>query len=258
MGLFGRLFSGGTPKENSISVQDSLMRSVENVMKINFKGQDVAFGDKILRIWVADNIRYESLQASDFIESLRYHLDSQMGLSFAGVELCAGPLPEGHDYTSLGDSVYMELCAKGTSARVKRAEVFALKNYGSLKKEKYVLDSTRICELPSQRYNIGAGEYPDLNGRFRCNHIAIDDDPESTGYEQNKYVSRTHAFIRFSPKDGFMLQAEPEGTPLAGMRTRILRGGLVIEVDDVVPQPLMNGDCIELSKHVRLMFNTVM
>ena len=234
------------------------MRAVESVMKSNFKGQDVAFGDKILRIWVADNIRYESLQSSDFIETLRYHLDSQMGLVFSGVELCQGPLPEDHDLTSLGDSVYMELCSKGSSARVKKAEIFALKNYGSLKQEKYILDSTQIAELPSQRYNIGAGEYPDLNGRFRCNQIAIDDDPESVGYEQNKYVSRTHAYIRFSPKDGFMLQAEPEGTPLAGMKTRILRGSLVIEVDDVVPQPLISGDCIELSRHVRLIFNTVM
>lgn len=257
MGLFGKWFSKGEKKENSISVQDSLMRSVETVMKSNFKGQGFSFEDKILRIWVTDSLRHESLQSSDFVESLRYHLDSQLGLVFLMVELSAGPLPEGNSFTPLGEGVYMEICTKTVAARVRKAEVVALKNHGSLKKKKYVLDSSEIEKMPAMRYNIGAGEYPELSGRFRCNHIAIDDNLESPEYERNKYVSRTHAYIRFSAKDGFMLQAEPEGTPLAGMKTCILRGDLVIEVDDVVPQPLMNGDCIELSKSVRLLFNVL-
>ena len=140
---------------------------------------------------------------------------------------------------------------------MKQAEITALKNYGSLKMDRYELDSLSIEELPSKRYNIGAGEYPDLSGRFRCNHIAIDDDPESEGYERNKHVSRTHAYIRYNPDNGFMLQAEPEGTVKAGMRTRILRENMEIDVDDIVPQPLRNGDCIELSKNVRLIFKVL-
>ena len=31
----------------------------------------------------------------------------------------------------------------------------------------------------------------------------------------------------------------------------------MIDVDNVVPQPLKNGDCIELSRNVRLMFNVL-
>ena len=54
-----------------------------------------------------------------------------------------------------------------------------------------------------------------------------------------------------------MLQAEPQGTIKAGMRTRILRDEAEIEVDDMVPQPLRNGDCIELSKNVRLIFKVL-
>ena len=54
-----------------------------------------------------------------------------------------------------------------------------------------------------------------------------------------------------------MLHAETEGTVLAGMRTRILRDEEMIDVDNVVPQPLKNGDCIELSRNVRLMFNVL-
>lgn len=257
MGFIRTLFSKGTAKENSISTQDSLMKSVENIMKSNFKGQGNSLSDKILRIWVNDNLRYESLKSSDFVDSLRYYLDSQLGLAFSAVELVPGPLPEDSAFTGLSENIYMEVCAKTVAARVQKAEIIAIKNHGSLKKKKYVLDSSEIEKLPSKRYNIGVGEYPQLSGRFRCNHIAVDDDLESPDYEHNKYVSRTHAYIRFSCKDGFMLQAEPEGTPLAGMKTCIIRADQVIEVDDVVPQPLCNGDCIELSKSVRLLFNVV-
>jgi hypothetical protein len=171
MGFLGKLFSKGERKENSISTQDSLMKSVENVMRTNFKGQGTALADKLLRIWVDDDLRYESLKSSDFVESLRYHLDTQMGLTFAVVELCAGPLPKDNAFTSLGESVYMEVCSKTVAARVRKAEIVALKNHGSLKKKKYVLDSSQIENLPSMRYNIGSGEYPELSGRFRCNQI---------------------------------------------------------------------------------------
>ena len=83
MGFLGKLFFKGEKKENSISAHDTLMKSVENVMRTNFKGQGSSLADKILRIWVDDSLRYESLKSSDFVESLRYHLDSQMGLTFA-------------------------------------------------------------------------------------------------------------------------------------------------------------------------------
>lgn len=257
MGIFDGLFSKKSKVENSISEHDALMRAVENVMKKNFKGQNFSFSQKVLRLWVTDNLRYESLNTSNFVNDLRYRLDSQIGLNFSSIELHLGKLPQVHDFTELDACVFMEICSIIESADVRKAEITALPNYGSLMVEKYLLDSEDISHLPSQRYNIGAGEYPDLNGRLRCNHIAVDDDVHSPGFERNKYVSRTHAYIRFSSTCGFMLQAEAEGTAKAGMRTRILRGEEIIEVDDLVPQPLKNGDCIELNKNVRLMFKVV-
>jgi hypothetical protein len=247
-----------TPKENNISTQDTLLKDITGVLQRNYKGGKFAFEDRILNVWIADNILYESLRASDFRNQLILYLDSQIGLRFPELELRQGPLPENHNFTKAGEfNVYLELAAKACPIRMRKAEIFAIPNYGSLKKEKYVLDSVAIEALPAKRYNIGAGEYPEVSGRFRCNQIAIDDDPASTGYERNKHVSRTHAYIRYTPENGFMLHAEIEGTILAGMRTRILRNEEMIEVDNVVPQPLRNGDCIELSKNVRLMFNVL-
>lgn len=250
-------FSRKNSKENCISKEDSLKNSIEQILKKNYRGGNFSFGDKILRIWVTDIVRFDSLRESDFRNDLIIYLDGQMGINFADVEICRGPLPESHDFSMIEADTYMDIYAKTRPVLMRKAEVFALKNYGTLKQDKYELDSSAIEDLPSKRYNIGVGEYPDLSGRFRCNHIAIDDDPESEGYERNKYVSRTHAFIRYNADNGFMLQAEPEGTVKAGMRTRILRDNVEIDVDDVVPQPLKNGDCIELSKNVRLIFKVL-
>lgn len=243
--------------DNSISAHNSLMGSIEGVMKRNFKGQKFSFNDKVLRLWVTDNIRLESLSSSDFTDALQARLDSQLGFAFARVEMHEGPLPETNDFTKVEDGVFMEIYLKGGTSHIRKAEISVIRNCGSLLMQKYTLDSKEIEELPSKRYNIGAGEYPEISGRFRHNHIAIDDSPESEGYEHNKYVSRTHAYIRYVPSCGFMLQAEAEGTAKAGMRTRIFRADTMIEVDDIVPQPLMDGDCIELNKNVRLLFKMV-
>lgn len=250
-------FSKRSSKENYISKEDSLKAAIEQILKRNYKGGNFSFDDKILRIWVTDIVKYDSLKESDFRNDLIIYLDGQMGLNFSDVEIRRGPLPESHDFTEIDVDTYMDICTKSRPVRMRKAEIFALKNYGTLKQDKYELDSSAIEDLPSKRYNIGAGEYPEISGRFRCNHIVIDDDPESEGYERNKHVSRTHAFIRYNVDNGFLLQAEPEGTVKAGMRTRILRDNVEIDVDDVVPQPLRNGDCIELSKNVRLIFKVL-
>lgn len=242
---------------NSISNQATLMNAIEKVLRRNYKGQNSSFDNKILKIWITDGLQYDSLKDSEFTYELRYFLDNQMGIIFSSIELHPGPLPESKGLTKVIEKVYVEISTKKIPNKSGRAEISIMNNYGSLKKEKYILDSEEIETLPSRRYNIGVGEYPDLNGRFRFNHIAVDDDPGCSGFERNKYVSRTHAYIRFSAGDGFLLQAEPEGTTKAGMRTRILRADSVIDVDDIVAQPLKDGDCIELSRNVRLIFKTI-
>jgi hypothetical protein len=55
------------------------------------------------------------------------------------------------------------------------------------------------------------------------------------------------------------LYVDPKGTRLANKRTRILRGAdQQIEMNNpVLPEPLKNGDIIELSKHVLLLFEVL-
>ena len=239
---------------NSISSQAALMKNIEKTLKGYYKGQKASFEDKILKVWVSDTLLYDSLKASNFVKDLICCLDNEMGVNFHTLELYPGPLPSDHNFTKVSDSVHLELCNRYVAKASNKAEIRALDNYGSLKENVYTLDSNEIVTLPLNRYNIGIGRYPDMPGVFRENHIAIDDAPDCAGFERNRYVSRKHAFIRYSPDAGFMLQAELEGTKKAGKRTRILRAEGEIEVDDFVAQPLKDGDCIELSKNVRLLF----
>lgn len=242
---------------NSISNQGDLMNAIELVLKRNYKGQQTNFNNKMLKIWTFDTLMYDSLKESRFIQELAYFLDNQMGINFHSIDLIPGSGPVNTSFTEVAENVYIEIRKKNVQIAARNAEISIVNNYGSLKKEKYVLDAYEIETLPAKRYNIGIGEVPDVRGRFRINQIAIDDDPSCSGFERNKYVSRTHAYIRYSSNDGFLLQAETEGTTKAGMRTRILRENGVIDVDDVVAQPLKDGDCIELSRNVRLMFKIV-
>lgn len=241
---------------NSIENQAALMKAVEKTLKGYYKGQKYSFSDKILKIWVTDGLQYDSLRQTGFVTELTSYLDNEMGAIFSSVELRPGPLPTQHDFTQLNENTYIELCSVAVTFKGRNAEIIALPNYGSLKKPRYVLDSIEIEKTPSKRYNIGIGEYPEMKG-FRQNHIAIDDDPECPEFNKNRYVSRKHAFIRYAADTGFMLQAEFEGTQKAGKRTRILRDEQIIDVDDVVAQPLKDGDCIELSKNVRFIFKTL-
>jgi hypothetical protein len=241
---------------NSIENQAALMKSIEKTLKSYYKGQQFSFSDKILKIWVTDGLLFNSLRESDFVTELKSYLDNELGAVFSSVELRPGPLPAQHDFTQINDTAYIELYGEVVIINSIKAEIRSLPYYGSLKKERYVFSSMEIEKTPSQRYNIGIGEYPEVKG-FRQNHIAVDDDPESPEFSKNRYVSRKHAFIRYSLETGFLLQAEFEGTQKAGKRTRILREEQIIEVDDVVAQPLKDGDCIELSKNVRFMFKII-
>ncbi len=243
--------------KNSINNQADLTKAIEKVLKGYYKGQKYSFEDKILNIWVNDTLQYDSLRASSFVVDLISSLDNEMGAVFSSVKLQPGPIPANNTFTKITDVVYIELTSKITVTHSGKAEISIIGNHGSLKQNVYQLDSVEIEKMPTRRYNIGIGEYPELANVYRHNHIAVDDDPQNPCFEKNKYVSRKHAYITYSANVGYLLQAEPEGTKIAGKRTRILRETGVIEVDDVVAQPLRNGDCIELSKNVRLLFKII-
>lgn len=248
--------NNSSASKNSIENQAALMKAIEKTLKGYYKGQKYSFSDKILKIWITDGLQYNSLRESDFVGEVVNFLDNELGALFSSVELHPGPIPAQHDFTQINETAYIELRFAASTDYSRNAEIISVPNYGSLKKERYVLDAIEIEETPSKRYNIGIGEYPEVKG-FRHNHIAVDDDPESPQFIRNRYVSRKHAFIRYSVDAGFLLQAEFDGTQKAGKRTRIIRDDLIIDVDDVVAQPLKDGDCIELSKNVRFMFKTL-
>lgn len=242
---------------NSINSHAALMKNIEKILNANYKGQKTSFSDKVLKIWVNDSLVHDSLKESGFITELICYLDNQMGVHFHSLEITSDPLPDQHNFTQVAANVYLQLCNRQVASISKRAEITVQENWGSLQKNRYILDSAEIETLPLKRYNIGFGEHPDISGMLRCNQIAIDDNQDSPEFNRNRYVSRTHAYIRYSDKSGFLLQAEREGTNLAGKRTRILRAEGVVEVDNFVAQPLKDGDCIELSKNVRLIFKLI-
>ena len=138
---------------------------------------------------------------------------------------------------------------------VKRASISIFGNKGSLLNDATYELSSEILEKEHRKfYNIGRGEFPDMDGGgYRQNHIIIDD---KNNLESNRFVSRAHARIGYSDNIGFYLQVEYGGSRLSGNRTRIFRGeGKVIEVENIeVKEPLLNGDLIELGKAIVLQF----
>lgn len=138
---------------------------------------------------------------------------------------------------------------------VKKATISIFGNKGSLLNSAIYELSSEILEKEHRKfYNIGRGEFPDMDGGgYRQNHIVIDD---KNNLEINKYVSRAHARIGYSDNIGFYLQVEYGGSRLSGNRTRIFRGeGKAIEIENIdVKEPLLNGDLIELGKAVVLQF----
>ncbi|MDE5639690.1 MAG: hypothetical protein K2I47_07910, partial [Odoribacter sp.] len=149
---------------------------------------------------------------------------------------------------------------KPIAKAIRKAIILPVENCGStIDPEGYRLDSETITQLPNSRYNIGAGKHPMVaDGSHRENQIAIDDDPNSSEYDKNKYVSRSHANISFSEEFGFMLNVEPSGTRIAKKRTHVYRGSEKIELNNpLVLVPLKHGDYIILSKFVHLQFKEI-
>jgi hypothetical protein len=112
-----------------------------------------------------------------------------------------------------------------------KARITVLK--GELYQPAYLLDG----ELQAV-YNIGRGERPQLStGAFSVNHIAIRE-------EAHRSISREHAYIIFTPEEGFRLMARRGGTTLAGNATCLFRlnGERIELIDTTQSAPLQQGD----------------
>ena len=217
---------------------------------------------KKLVIWLDcdDELEFLSYNTDSYRQQMLSTLVNERGFGFEQVMFKMGkPTAELHaTKVKDNDFEYLQLVEKEIVQEHKiacKAEISIYGGAGSLKEEKYILSSEDMKEKMITAYNIGAGQFPKIPTGYRENHIAIDDDPNSSMREKNKYVSRMHAHIGYSEKYGFYFQVEQDGTRLVGKRTRIFRGAEKIECDN--PQariPLQSGDLIELGKAVVLRF----
>ena len=213
---------------------------------------------KNLVIWLdTDQLTFQTYKTNQYRERIMEALVNECDVRFETVAFSIGKPTEKLRCTPIGKSgkVFLQINDSSSAPQMnsQKATISIFGNAGSLLKDEYILSSEEMQEQMISAYNIGAGEFPKIPSGFRHNHIAIDDNPQSPMFENNKYVSRMHAHIGYSDKFGFFLQVERDGTRLMGKRTRIFRGEQIIEMDNItVKEPLQDGDLIELGKAVRL------
>lgn len=247
------------PNDNSINKQGKLLTAIIAVLKSNYLGQQFSFNNKSLTIWVQDNLFYNSIIDSDFKSELITSLNIELGITFGAIEIESDKIPSNINPTKLLTNVFLSISTINSVQIVRKAKISLVEGHGSTLESVYILDSNEIQKQPNKRYNIGIGKHPNM-GDFshRENYIAIDDNPNSPQFNKNRYVSRSHAYISFSEKHGFLLHVEHGGTRAAQKRTHIHRGNDKIELNnELIPEPLKNGDYIVLSKYVHLLFEVI-
>ena len=249
------------PLPNSVEIRGKIKNSTLKLLNSLYLSNPEICKTKHLIVWLdTDTITFNSY--ADFSLELENYWAVESGYTFEKVEIKHGK-PENEKVARKIDagigsiSIYLQEQEVGLEKSVvKRANISVFGGKGSLLQEQYELSSETLEKERRKYYNIGRGEYPDIEGgSYRQNHIAIDD---NNNLEINKYVSRAHARIGYAENIGFYLQVEYGGSRLSGNRTRIFRGEDKIEVENVeAKEPLQDGDLIELGKSVVLKFNEV-
>lgn len=247
------------PLPNSVETRGKIKKSTLTLLNSLYLVNPEICKTKHLIVWIdTDTITFNSY--ADFSQELENYWAVESGYSFEKVELKHGK-PENEKNARKIDAglgsiaIYLQEQEVGLEKNVvKRANISVFGGKGSLLQEQYELSSETLEKERRKYYNIGRGEYPDIEGgSYRQNHIAIDD---NNNLEINKYVSRAHARIGYAENIGFYLQVEYGGSRLSGNRTRIFREEDKIEVENVeAKEPLQDGDLIELGKSVVLKFN---
>lgn len=242
---------------NAIEVEAKVIKAIMDTVDSLFRGnRNIDFSKKDLIVWMADNLLFESLSNANFRESLMLQLADMSGIAFRQVTLKFLATTVGVTYTQAIDGVYLELSGGQEISKGRTARISVYEGQGSLLQSEYILNSVELQKPSFRVYNIGIGVFvKNSNGLMRKNHIVINDDPNDLAFVKNKYVSRSHAHIDYDEDYGFRLFVEQNGTAMAGKRTRIIRGDKVLELNNtLVPEPLIDGDIIELSKNVLLLF----
>lgn len=242
--------------DNGISKKRKLLDNIISTLKANYLGQQITFEKNRLILWIQDNLFYHSIIKSDFKEEFITSLYAELGFAFGAVEIKYDPTKMDLALTEIMPNVFLQIESMNIGSMIRKATLYSVEGYGSLLNAYCTLDSQEIQKIPDKRYNIGIGRFPKMpDGSFRENQIAIDDNQNLPQFEKNKYVSRAHAHIVFSEEYGFLLYVEHGGTRIAQKRTHVYRGDERIELNNtIIPEALRDGDCIVLSKCVRLLF----
>ena len=246
--------------DNSIQAEDKVIDAIRNKIRSSYKGKFVDFSKEELVVWVADSLLFHNIGNAEFKNRLMTDLNVQDGFVFKAVDVKFLSSTAGVAYTQIFSNLFVDIRRVGAVIVSHRARISVYMGQGELAAKEYLLDSVELLNKREKAYNIGAGQFVKMDdGLVRENHIVISNDPASPAFEFNKYVSRSHAHISFLEKYGFCLYVDPKGTRLAKKRTRILRGvNQKLEMDNpLLPEPLMDGDIIELSKSVLLKFEVI-
>lgn len=249
------------PLPNSVETRGKIKQSTLTLLNSLYLTNPEICKTKHLIVWIdTDTITFNSY--ADFAQELENYWAVESGYTFEKVELKHGK-PENEKVARKIDAVigsiaiYLQEQEVGLEKSVvKKANISVFGGKGSLLQKQYELSSETLEKERRKYYNIGRGEFPDVEGgSYRQNHIAIDD---KNNLEYNKFVSRAHARIGYAENVGFYLQVEMGGSRLSGNRTRIFRGEDKIEVENIeVKEPLRDGDLIELGKAVVLKYNEI-
>lgn len=206
-----------------------------------------------LHIYICDNLLYHACKNQFFEEQLEERMYMDKHYVFNRYILHEKNSDEDGTITQVNQFVYIRIQPNQATMPTSHATIQVLEGNGSIIGGVVELDAIYGQNTP---YYIGVSQKPKLdNGSIRFNQIAIDDDVNSPFYNQNKYVSRAHAHIKYD-SDEFVLYVETGGTPLRGKRTAVFRDSKEIRLD----QPgmcvaLKDGDQIILSRNVILIFN---
>ena len=207
---------------------------------------------KHLIVWLnTDNPTFQVYDELDYKKKLQEALSTDSGVIFDSVSFYNGRPIDEHKCRPLGDSnnVFYRFEDKQPTCKEipKKAIISIYGNAGSLKKERYIISTEEMKKKGIIAYNIGVGEYPEKYPP-RQNHIVIDDNPQSSMYEINKYVSGSHAHIGFSDRLGFYLQIETNSKKNAIVRHK--EGSEQTLSSPFALEPLQNGDLVILGKLV--------
>lgn len=232
-------------------------QTIIDAVLANITGMVQQFGirtsEYTLLLYINEMMLFQSCKDVAFKAELVERLLMDCNYTFAGVEVMEGMPPATFSSRQLTSHSYM--CLTSNQKVVNRKACLTAME-GSLVDDKVILDSSIIATLPGQRMNIGIGKKIKLqSGVIRINHIAVDDNPQGEHFDQNKYVSRSHAYITFNENEGFVLTVELGGTPAGKHRTMVFRNNKEIRMDiPGMAVPLENGDQIILSREVTLYF----